>query len=357
MACNSAGGARRKPVNMCESYEGRMAAKSTSPWHPVDSSAESNIAWDFYALAIGFQQQVIEALKNHGPSAKSELKEAQRCLADLERQAKKPAGKLLKNDIPDHNITGNQSTEENVSDNEIENTEALKDHGPISINELKELQGLLAELEDLERQAQKPAGKPLKNDIPDHNITGNQSTEKNVRKNEFENIEASRNHGHIPIKELKELQGLLAELEHQERKDQKHAGKSLKYDIPDHSMTGNQSTEKNMSQNEIEITEASKELQGLIAELRRQTKKLAGKPIKNDIPDNKLTGKQSTEKISGNKIEKTGRISGKILTKKNVRMNETEDTDSISGKLMANLTKKNVKGNEIEDTGVSSTKS
>lgn len=41
-----------------------------------------------YALAIQFQQQVVDAWESHGPSAQDELKEAHRVLEQLKKKAR-----------------------------------------------------------------------------------------------------------------------------------------------------------------------------------------------------------------------------------------------------------------------------
>lgn len=47
------------------------------------------ISWIFsYALAIQFQQQVVDAWESHGPSANDELREAHRLLEELKKKAR-----------------------------------------------------------------------------------------------------------------------------------------------------------------------------------------------------------------------------------------------------------------------------
>lgn len=70
-----------------------------------------------FGIAIEFQCRVVEALENHGPTVKDELKEAKRRLSDLQRRAKQPAGRAVKNAIPHHSITGKLLTKTNVSHN------------------------------------------------------------------------------------------------------------------------------------------------------------------------------------------------------------------------------------------------
>ena len=47
------------------------------------------LCWGFcsYALAIGFQKQVVDTWESHGPSARDELKEAERVLEQLKKKA------------------------------------------------------------------------------------------------------------------------------------------------------------------------------------------------------------------------------------------------------------------------------
>lgn len=77
-----------------------------------------------FGIAIEFQRRVVEALENHGPTVKDELKEAKRCLLDLQRRAKQPAGMAVKNAIPHHSITGKLLTKTNVSQNASEESDA-----------------------------------------------------------------------------------------------------------------------------------------------------------------------------------------------------------------------------------------
>ena len=46
-----------------------------------------NVGICSYALAIGFQKQVVDAWESHGPSARDELKEARRILEQLNKKA------------------------------------------------------------------------------------------------------------------------------------------------------------------------------------------------------------------------------------------------------------------------------
>eukprot|EP01018_Ginkgo_biloba_P034496 Gb_31274 [translate_table: standard] len=74
-------------------------------------------------IAIEFQRHVVEALENHGSSAKDELKEAKRRLADLLRREKQPAGRPYKKALPHHSISGKILTGKKESpDIDVEDT-------------------------------------------------------------------------------------------------------------------------------------------------------------------------------------------------------------------------------------------
>ncbi|BBH10199.1 Tetratricopeptide repeat-like superfamily protein [Prunus dulcis] len=66
---------------------------SLGPHHAdsIESCQNLSKAYDAmksYALAIQFQQQVVDAWESHGPSAHDELKEAHRVLEQLKKKAR-----------------------------------------------------------------------------------------------------------------------------------------------------------------------------------------------------------------------------------------------------------------------------
>ncbi|KAG9155675.1 hypothetical protein Leryth_003943 [Lithospermum erythrorhizon] len=70
-----------------------------SNWR-VDQINVTPTSIDNYDLAINFQNKVIEAWEDHGPSAEDELEEAQRLLEELKNKAREEMAKSLLKAMP-----------------------------------------------------------------------------------------------------------------------------------------------------------------------------------------------------------------------------------------------------------------